>query len=83
MSARDCPFCGGAAANGGQCAACGRVVTVPRRICRRCGAQTPSAERRCHACGTAQGNELRWKIPLIVTMFVAAFVLAVAAQIYV
>jgi hypothetical protein len=41
----------------------------------------PTAEKRCFHCGETIGNELSWKIPLIIGLFVAAFVIAVAVQI--
>ena len=71
-----CPFCG-STGPGTQCLGCNRDKTTPRRICTACKAQTPSHEPRCHACGHQQASELRWKIPLIVAMFIAAFIISV------
>ncbi|MEZ5670046.1 MAG: double zinc ribbon domain-containing protein [Alphaproteobacteria bacterium] len=76
-----CPFC--AASDPGKvCAGCGRDKAAARRICTACRAQTPVGDAACHACGARRGNELRWKIPLIVGLFVAAFVAAVAINVF-
>jgi hypothetical protein len=31
-------------------------------------------------CGVAKGSDMGWKIPLIIAMFVLAFILAIALQ---
>jgi hypothetical protein len=72
---RVCPFCN-AAAPGVQCAACGRDTTAARRPCATCGRMRPSSERACWNCGAVARSELRWKVPLIVLMFLAAFALS-------
>ncbi len=76
MSASACPFCGtsGAAA---RCPGCGRDPTLPRRVCPRCHEMTPQNERTCSHCGAGLGSDLSWKIPLIIGIFVAAFILSV------
>lgn len=71
-----CPFCG-STDRGTQCPGCKRDKTAPRRICQACKAQTPSHEPRCHACGHQRASELRWKIPVIVAMFMAAFIISI------
>jgi hypothetical protein len=37
----------------------------------------PSGERVCRYCGAAFRSDLRWKIPLIVLLFLLAFVISV------
>jgi predicted amidophosphoribosyltransferase len=74
-----CPFCGNTGP-GAQCLGCHRDKTAPRRICKACKAQTPSSEPRCHACGHQNVSELRWKVPVIVAMFIAAFIISVLIQ---
>ena len=74
-----CPFCGARHA-GALCLDCGRDKTAPRRICARCHAAAPRDEPACQACGQRRVSELRWKIPLIVALFAAAFALAVALR---
>ena len=78
-SARPCPFCGAEVA-GGRCPGCGRDVTARRRVCPRCHRMTPADEPVCSHCGAAFRSELRWKIPLIIALFVLAFIVAVALQ---
>jgi hypothetical protein len=39
---------------------------------------TPTAERACWNCGAAFKNDMRWKVPLIVALFLLSFVLSVA-----
>lgn len=71
-----CPFCGARGA-GTLCLDCGRDKTTARRICAKCNAATPVAEPACQACGQRQVSDLRWKIPLIVALFVAAIAVAI------
>lgn len=73
---RTCPFCR-AAAESRVCPACGRDTTAPRRPCASCGRIVPVAERVCYACGAAHTSEMWWKIPLIVLLFVLAFVVSI------
>lgn len=73
---RICPFCG-AAAPGPACPACGRDPTANRRVCAKCGKATPIAASACCHCGAPKGSELAWKIPVIVLLFVLAFVVSV------
>jgi hypothetical protein len=37
----------------------------------------PSGERACWNCGAAFRSDLRWKIPLIIFLFLLAFVISV------
>ncbi len=74
--ARRCPFCE-AGAPGAQCPSCGRNTTAPRRPCKTCGRMTPAAEAACWNCGAVVRSELRWKVPVIVLLFVAACILSV------
>ncbi len=76
---RPCPFCG-ATTRGERCPACNQDVTAPRRPCPKCGHLTPSRQRECVHCHTVAKSDLRWKIPLIVAIFVVAFVLAILLQ---
>ena len=72
----NCPFCG-ASDPGALCLDCGRDKAAPRRVCKACKAQTPLGEAVCHACGQRSVSDLRWKVPVIVGMFAAAFVVSV------
>jgi hypothetical protein len=74
-----CPFCGQPAVSP-RCGTCQRDPKAARRICGHCQKQTPTAEKQCMHCRGAAGSEMSWKVPLIVLMFIAAFVLAVALQ---
>jgi predicted amidophosphoribosyltransferase len=73
---RPCPFCG-TPSPGQRCPGCQRDVTGARRPCKRCGKMTPSAESTCCHCHAAMGSELSWKIPVIILLFVAAFVVSI------
>lgn len=74
-----CPFCNNPA--GGQpCGACGRSPAAPRRPCPACKNMTPLNEPTCSHCSMKIRSELRWKIPVIIVMFVAAFIAAIAVQ---
>ena len=73
---RTCPFCD-APAEARVCASCKRDTTAARRPCQSCGKMIPLQEKRCSHCGVSQSSELGWKIPLIVAMFVVAFILAI------
>jgi hypothetical protein len=74
-----CAFCGTPAASP-RCSTCQRDPRAPRRVCKNCHKQTPTAEPRCMHCQVAAGSDMSWKVPLIIVMFVLAFVLAVALQ---
>jgi len=74
-----CPFCG-AQAIAPRCMTCQRDPRSPRRICGHCQKQTPTNEPKCMHCQFTPGSELSWKVPVIVLMFIVAFVLAVALQ---
>jgi|HubBroStandDraft_4_1064222.scaffolds.fasta_scaffold807460_1 hypothetical protein len=78
--ARPCPFCGSPATER-RCASCGCDTSAPRRPCPKCAKLSPLGERACRHCGTTFTNEMNWKIPLIVGMFVAAFFLSIVLQI--
>ncbi len=73
---RVCPFCGAPAA-AQMCGSCGRDTTAPRRPCGECRRMVPSSERACWNCGAGFGSDLRWKIPLIVFLFLLAFVISI------
>jgi len=74
-----CPFCG-SQVTGPQCQTCRRDPRAARRICSNCKKQTPNTEPKCMHCQVAKGNDMGWKIPLIVLMFIIAFAIAIAAQ---
>jgi hypothetical protein len=72
-----CPFCATPTASS-RCERCARDPRSPRRICTRCQRPTPTTERVCMHCGAAKPNDLSWKVPLIILLFVLAFALSVA-----
>ena len=74
---RTCPYCG-AAAPDAICGGCRRDTTAARRPCQNCGKVMPSADADCPHCGARFRNPLRWKIPVIVLMFLLAFALSIA-----
>ncbi len=76
-----CPFCQGAVRER-VCAVCGRDPTAIRRLCKHCGKMSPANEATCCHCGRAFRSDLRWKIPLIIALFIAAFILSVLIQIW-
>lgn len=73
---RLCPYCAKPAAEQ-FCGACGRDTTAPRRPCPRCKRMSPSRERVCWNCGAAFTGDMWWKIPLIVFLFLLAFVISI------
>ena len=79
--ARVCPFCGTAAPEA-SCPSCGRDPTAPRTLCARCKHMTPIAEPACCHCGERRASELRWKIPLIIALFVVAIVLSIVLRLF-
>jgi RNA polymerase subunit RPABC4/transcription elongation factor Spt4 len=46
------------------------------RVCSHCGQQTPGDQKVCASCGRAQSNDMWWKVPLIILLFLIAFGLA-------
>ena len=74
-----CPFCGTPALSP-RCEGCKRDPQTARRICANCKKQTPTGEPKCMHCGVGAGSDMSWKIPLIIAMFVLAFILAIALQ---
>jgi hypothetical protein len=71
-----CPFCG-ACADAQVCGSCGRDTTASRRPCAKCRRMVPSSDRSCWNCGAVFKSDLRWKIPLIVFLFLLAFVISI------
>lgn len=52
-----------------------------RRVCPACGKMTPVKEKRCSHCHAAVSSDMSWKIPLIIGIFLAAFILSVVVHI--
>jgi hypothetical protein len=77
VAGRVCPYCG-SAAPGQTCPACNRDTTAPRRVCAKCGRITPMTEPVCVGCQTPYRSDLMWKVPVIVALFIAAIILAIA-----
>jgi len=75
-----CPFCDDVA-GGDPCGACGRAPTASRRLCPSCKKMSPLDEPECSHCGKLFRNELRWKVPVIIIMFVAAIAASVIVRI--
>ncbi len=78
MSGVRCFFCEGDV-QGGVCTACGVNASAPRRACDGCQRVILAAAPACPHCGQARTNDMWWKIPLIVAMFVAVFIISVIA----
>ena len=79
---RPCPYCSAPLYPGHVfCGRCGRDPSAPRRPCPRCGRVTPTAERACRNCGATFKSDMRWKVPLIVALFMLSFVLSVVLAI--
>jgi predicted amidophosphoribosyltransferase len=76
QTGRVCPFCGASAA-AQFCGYCGRDTTAPRRPCAKCRRMVPSSERACWNCGERFKSDMRWKIPLIIFLFLLAFVISI------
>lgn len=76
QAGRTCPFCSAPAA-GKFCGSCGRDTNAPRRPCVKCRRMIPSHERACWNCGATFKSDMRWKVPLIVFLFLLAFVVSV------
>ena len=51
-----------------------------QRVCKGCGMLSPAAGAACEHCGAAFKSDLRWKVPVIILMFVAAIVLSIILQ---
>ncbi len=77
MNARVCPFCK-LQAKSNTCTGCGHNVVATRHICTQCAGQTPASEANCIHCGVVYRSAMVWKVPVIISMFVAAFALSVA-----
>jgi len=77
-----CPFCEAKTA-GNPCEGCGRDTTARRRACPKCHKMSPFGEATCCHCGHEFRNEMRWKIPAIIVMFVAATAAAVAVELFI
>ena len=74
-----CPYCRAPLSSVSYiCGRCGRDPSAPRRPCPKCGRVTPTAERACWNCGAVFKSDMRWKVPLIVALFLLSFVLSVA-----
>lgn len=73
---RKCPFCETLNVQS-LCKKCGRDVTAPRRLCTHCQRMTPMNEENCAHCKARQTSDLRWKVPLIVGIFLLAFILSI------
>ena len=81
-----CPFCDSTeelAAGKHDCPSCGHDRTAPRRFCgdKQRARMTPKAENACVHCGQNAKSELRWKIPVIILLFVLAFAIALVVAI--
>lgn len=51
-----------------------------QRVCPTCQRLSPGDAPACAQCGVRFRNEMAWKLPLIVLLFVAAFLLSVWLQ---
>jgi hypothetical protein len=71
-----CPFCGGTT-DTQICRWCGRDTTASRRPCRNCGRMALTYEPACWSCGAKFKNDMSWKIPLIILIFVLAIALSI------
>jgi predicted amidophosphoribosyltransferase len=74
---RRCPFCSTETPEP-RCPTCQRDPTAARRVCHQCKKQTPTAEPACMHCRVGKASEMSWKVPVIVAMFVAAFLISLA-----
>ncbi len=74
---RVCPFCGAPADAAKFCGSCGRATTAPRRPCGQCRRMVPTGERACWNCGAVFKSDMRWKIPLIIFLFILAFIISI------
>lgn len=74
-----CPFCG-TATRTQSCDRCGRDTAAHRRLCPSCGKMAPASDASCWSCGRPFRSDLWWKVPLIIGLFVVAFVVVVLIQ---
>jgi RNA polymerase subunit RPABC4/transcription elongation factor Spt4 len=74
---RICPYCG-SAAPAQICPTCRRDTTARRRVCSQCGRITPSNELACLACHKHFPNEMAWKVPLIIVLFIVSIIVSAA-----
>lgn len=58
------------------------MVTGTQRVCTTCKSLTPASETACAHCGVPFRSDLRWKVPLIVVLFLVAFAISVAIELY-
>ena len=72
MMSWTCPYCANPTAAASHCPACRRDPSAPRRICPDCKRMTPKNEARCCHCAHVFGNELSWKIPVVILVIVVA-----------
>ena len=56
------------------------ATSVPQRVCASCKQLSPKTDPACAHCGTTFRSDMRWKIPLIVLLFVLAFVVSIWLQ---
>lgn len=66
---RVCPFCSEPAPER-ICGDCKRDTTMPRHPCKICRMIVPNSETHCWHCGAPVRSELRWKLPVIILVFV-------------
>jgi RNA polymerase subunit RPABC4/transcription elongation factor Spt4 len=78
MSGQRCFFCE-AAVVADTCVSCGVSASAPRRACDGCQRVILAAAPACPHCAHVRSNEMWWKIPLIVAMFLAVFIISVIA----
>ena len=74
-----CPFCDDPS-GGEPCGACGRAPNIGRRPCPACKKMTPLNEPACSHCEQAIRSEMRWKVPVIILMFVTAIGVSLAVR---
>ena len=77
---RVCPFCGSPSPEL-RCPTCGLDTTAPRRPCPNCKRMIPTANTFCSNCGAKFKGEMRWKVPLIILIFVIFFILSVLIRV--
>jgi len=80
-----CPFCDSSdfVDDSKICSHCGRNITAIRILCKSCKKMTPSQEKICCHCGVKHKNDLHWKIPVIILLFIAAFILSIVIRVFV
>ncbi|MGB3541777.1 hypothetical protein [Rubrivirga sp.] len=55
-------------------------MSTTQRVCPSCKGLTPSSRTSCAHCGRRFRNEMAWKIPLIVLLFVLAIAASVLIE---